>query len=75
MRAVGGRARQSDDRGEKLGALNDKADELHGATKAFRQQARKLKRWHLMNQVKWGVAVGTLVTASVAIPIAVLAAA
>jgi hypothetical protein len=29
----------------------------------------------LMNQVKWGVAVGTLVTASVAIPIAVLAAA
>ena len=63
------------DRGEKLDALNDKADELHGATKAFRQQARKLKRWHLMNQVKWGVAVGTLVTASVAIPIAVLAAA
>ena len=29
----------------------------------------------MMNQVKWGVAVGTLVTASVAIPIAVLAAA
>lgn len=63
------------DRGEKLDQLEGKADDLNAATKAFRAQARKLKRWHLMNQVKWGVAVGTLVTASIAIPIAVLAAA
>ena len=63
------------DRGEKLEDLEAKTDDLSTATLAFKKQARKLKRWHLMNQVKWGVAVGTLVTASVAIPIAALAAA
>lgn len=63
------------DRGEKLEDLEAKSDDLSKATLAFKKQARKLKRWHLMNQVKWGVAVGTLVTASVAIPIAAVAAA
>ena len=63
------------DRGEKLESLENKSDELNSATGMFRKQARKLKRWHLMNQVKWGVAVGTLVTASVAVPIAILAVA
>ena len=63
------------DRGERLEAIEDKADQLSKATLMFRKQARSLKRWHLMNQVKWGVAVGTMVTASVAIPIAILAAA
>ncbi|KAJ8606648.1 hypothetical protein CTAYLR_008394 [Chrysophaeum taylorii] len=61
------------DRGEKLEDLEQKSDDLSKATLAFKKQARKLKRWHLMNQVKWGVAVGTLVTASVAIPITALA--
>jgi len=63
------------DRGEKIDQLNAKSDQLSEATQAFKKQARKLKRWHLMNQVKWGVAVGTLVTASVAIPIAMIAVA
>mmetsp|Transcript_7584 Transcript_7584/g.31398 ORF Transcript_7584/g.31398 Transcript_7584/m.31398 type:complete len:181 (+) Transcript_7584:609-1151(+) len=63
------------DRGERLDALESKSDALSEATLAFKKQARKLKRWHLMNQVKWGVAVGSLVTASVAIPIVILAAA
>mmetsp|Transcript_23799 Transcript_23799/g.71393 ORF Transcript_23799/g.71393 Transcript_23799/m.71393 type:complete len:309 (+) Transcript_23799:217-1143(+) len=63
------------DRGEKIDALEDKSDKVHQASAMFRKQGRKLRRWHLMNQVKWGVAVGTMVTASVAIPIAILAAA
>lgn len=61
------------DRGEKLENLENKSDQLSQATLAFKKQARKLKRWHLMNQVKWGVAVGTIVTASIAIPITALA--
>ena len=44
------------DRGERR-RINDKATK-HGATKA-RRCARKLPRCALMNQVKWGVAVGT----------------
>mmetsp|Transcript_26423 Transcript_26423/g.85416 ORF Transcript_26423/g.85416 Transcript_26423/m.85416 type:complete len:260 (-) Transcript_26423:308-1087(-) len=63
------------DRGEKLDDLEAKSDHLSEATLAFKRQARKLKKWHLMNQVKFGLTVGTLVTASVAIPIAVLAVA
>ena len=63
------------DRGERLDALERKGDDLRTATGMFRKKARQLKRWHLMNQVKWGVAVGTLVTASVAVPVAILVAA
>lgn len=62
------------DRGESLKDLEDKSDQLSTTTLAFKAQARKLKRWHLMNQVKWGVAVGTIVTVSVAVPILALAA-
>ena len=63
------------DRGERLEDLDKKSEELSTATGMFRKQARKLKRWHLMNQVRFGLAVGTIVTASVAVPIAILAAA
>ncbi|KAK7238609.1 Synaptobrevin [Aureococcus anophagefferens] len=63
------------DRGEQLESLDAKSEELSTATGMFRKQARKLKRWHLMNQVKYGLAVGTIVTASVAVPIAILVAA
>lgn len=63
------------DRQEELEELDAKASQLADAGLQFRKKTRKLRRWHLMNQVKWGVAVGTLVTASVAIPIAILATA
>lgn len=63
------------DRQELLGSLEAKTSELETMAQGVRQKARRLRRWHLMNQVKWGVAIGTLVTASVAIPIAVIAAA
>jgi len=63
------------DRQELLDSLDAKTSDLNAAAGGFRKKARGLRRWHLMNQVKWGVAIGTLVTASVAIPIAVIAAA
>ena len=63
------------DRQEQLDELSGKSEALQSAAKTFKKGARKLKRWHLMNQVKWGVAIGTVVTASVAIPIAILATA
>jgi len=63
------------DRQELLGSLEAKTSDLQEMAGIVRQKARRLRRWHLMNQVKWGVAIGTLVTASVAIPIAVIAAA
>lgn len=61
------------DRQEALEELDAKASQLADAGLLFRKKTRKLRRWHLMNQVKWGVALGTLVTASVAIPIAIIA--
>ena len=63
------------DRQELLGSLEAKTSDLQEMAGIVRQKARRLRRWHLMNQVKWGVAIGTLVTASVAIPIAVIVAA
>ena len=61
-------------RQERLEDLQARGEQLREDASVFRQGARKLKRWHLMNQVKWGVAIGTAVTLSVAIPIAVVAA-
>lgn len=63
------------DRQEKIAEIEQKADLLKDTGLEFRKNTRKFRRWHLMNQVKWGVAVGTVITASVAIPIAILAAA
>jgi len=63
------------DRQELLDSLEERTNAMQEAAGGFRRRARGLRRWHLMNQVKWGVAVGTLVTASVAIPIAIIAAA
>ena len=61
VREIMGERRMLLDRGEKLDALNDKADGC-GAT-AFRQQARQAQAVAPEGKVKWGVAVGTLVTA------------
>ena len=63
------------DRGEKLDALNDKADELHGATKAFSSRRGNSNGWHLMNQAGGRRRRHARDGKSVAIPIAVLAAA
>jgi len=63
------------DREEALKNIEDKAKELRKNASGFRRKARQLRRWHLMNQVKWGVAIGTLVTASIALPIALIVAA
>jgi len=62
------------DRQDALEALEEKTSKLEEASKIFRKRTRTLRRWHLMNQVKWGLAVGTLVTVSVAIPVLLLAA-
>lgn len=63
------------DREEALKTIEDKANELRTHANLFRRKTRQLRRWHLMNQVKWGVAIGTLVTASIALPIALIVAA
>ena len=63
------------DREEALGELEAKTSDLSAMAQMFRTNARVLRRRHLMNQVKWGVALGTLVSASIAIPIAVVVAA
>lgn len=62
------------DRQDQLEALEQKASDLNNASSLFRKNTRKLRRWHIMNQIKWGVAVGTLVTVSVAVPIVLLVA-
>eukprot|EP00615_Pteridomonas_danica_P002963 CAMPEP_0114358860 /NCGR_PEP_ID=MMETSP0101-20121206/22582_1 /TAXON_ID=38822 ORGANISM="Pteridomonas danica, Strain PT" /NCGR_SAMPLE_ID=MMETSP0101 /ASSEMBLY_ACC=CAM_ASM_000211 /LENGTH=267 /DNA_ID=CAMNT_0001502111 /DNA_START=135 /DNA_END=938 /DNA_ORIENTATION=- len=60
------------DRQELLEDIEGKSSELEGASKIFRKKTRAIRRWHLMNQVKWGVAIGTAVTAAVAIPVVLL---
>ena len=62
------------DRQEDLESLATQTEALANTANTFRKKTRQLRRWHLMNQVKWGVMVGTVVTASVAIPIALLVA-
>jgi hypothetical protein len=60
------------DRQERLNELDGKSASLSSATQAFQTGSRKLRRFHLMNQVKWGVAIGTgvtLVTAAIVVPI------
>jgi len=63
------------DRQEQLESIEAQTHELERAAGAFRKNTRKLRRFHLMNQVKWGVAVGTMVSAAVAVPILLLATA
>jgi len=62
------------ERGERLDELTDKSESLEQSASMFKKGATKLKRWHIMNQAKWGIAAGTAVTASVAIPVAILVA-
>ena len=65
------------DRQERLDDLEGKSNNLTAATQAFQTGSRKLHRFHLMNQVKWGVAIGTgvtLATAAVVVPIVVAVA-
>jgi hypothetical protein len=60
------------DRQEMLESLEGKTSELEDASRIFRKKTRALRRWHLMNQVKWGVAVGTALSVAVAIPVLML---
>eukprot|EP00613_Pedinella_sp_CCMP2098_P045785 CAMPEP_0171778160 /NCGR_PEP_ID=MMETSP0991-20121206/58227_1 /TAXON_ID=483369 /ORGANISM="non described non described, Strain CCMP2098" /LENGTH=316 /DNA_ID=CAMNT_0012385043 /DNA_START=183 /DNA_END=1133 /DNA_ORIENTATION=+ len=62
------------DRQEQLESLEAKSTELEKGAKQFRKGTRKLRRWHLMNQVKFGVAVGTVISLAVAVPIVLLVA-
>ena len=62
------------DRQEALESLQEATEQLSQGANTFRKRTRALRRWHLMNQVKWGVMAGTIVTASIAIPIALLVA-
>lgn len=63
------------DRQEQLEDLEANTTELEKGAHQFRKGTRKLRRWHLMNQVKFGVAVGTAISVAVAIPIVLLATA
>jgi len=63
------------DRQEQLESLEEKSSELMKGSSIFRKRTRALRRWHLRNQIKWGVAIGTMVSVAVALPIVLLAAA
>lgn len=65
------------DRQDRLNDLEQKSSNFEGAARTFQSGSRRLRRFHLMNQVKWGVAIGTGVTlaaAAVVVPIAVAVA-
>eukprot|EP00238_Polyblepharides_amylifera_P012564 CAMPEP_0196585214 /NCGR_PEP_ID=MMETSP1081-20130531/49875_1 /TAXON_ID=36882 /ORGANISM="Pyramimonas amylifera, Strain CCMP720" /LENGTH=355 /DNA_ID=CAMNT_0041906685 /DNA_START=133 /DNA_END=1200 /DNA_ORIENTATION=+ len=62
------------DRGEKLEEMELKSQALTETANAFKKGARTFKRWHLMNQAKWGIAAGTALTASVVVPVVILTA-
>jgi hypothetical protein len=62
------------DRQEQMESLEKKSSDLEAASKVFRKNTRTLRRWHLMNQVKWGVTIGTLISVAVAIPIIIIVA-
>merc|ERR1712032_321861 len=60
------------DRRERLSEIEAKSSDLGKASLLFKQKSRSLQRQHLMNQVKFGVVVGTCATAAtaaVALPI------
>ena len=59
---------------EKLESLQAKSGELSAQAAAFNKGSKKLRRWALMNKVKYGVIAGTALTAAVAVPIAVVVA-
>lgn len=66
------------DRSEKISDLESKSSQMEQATLLFKRKSRRLRRFHLSNQVKWGVAIGTMATAATAavtIPIVVALAA
>ena len=60
------------DRQEQLESIEKQSSDLEQASLVFRKNTRALRRFHLMNQVKWGVAVGTLITVSIAVPVSLL---
>ena len=60
---------------EQPGSMEAKSRDLGRAAGAFRKNTRALRRFHHMNQVKWGVAVGAMVSAVVAVPVILLTAA
>jgi hypothetical protein len=63
------------DRQEQPGSIEAKCRDLGRAAGAFRKNTRALRRFHHTNQVIWGVAVGAMVFAVVAVPIILLDAA
>jgi hypothetical protein len=62
------------ERGDKLDALNAKAGELGAAALLFKKGGRRLHRQMLVNKVKYGVVLGTALTAAIAVPIVVVVA-
>jgi len=62
---------------DRLEALEEKSQEMSMLSKQFKKHATRAKRFHLWNQAKLGVAIGTVVTATAAVvvtPIIVAAA-
>lgn len=62
------------DRGQKLEDLDDKATALNKASRAFHKGAREAKRFHLWNNAKFGIVVGTALTVGVVAVVAPLVA-
>jgi len=60
------------ERSEKIELLEGKANNLSKAADVFQKTGKRLKRFHLMNKVKYGVVVGTAVTGVIALPIVVI---
>lgn len=63
------------DRQDRLQDLEGKSQNFESAAHTFQSGSRRLRRFHLMNQVKWGVVIGTGVTlAAAAIIVPIVAA-
>ncbi len=60
------------DRGQKLDELDEKATALGKMSKMFHKRTRDAKRFQMWQQAKFGIAVGTAVTAGVAVVVAPL---
>ena len=59
-------------RGDQLEQLDEKATALGKMSKMFHKRTRDAKRFQMWQQAKFGIAVGTAVTAGVAVVVAPL---
>lgn len=57
------------DRGDRLDLLEEKATGLAKLSQQFHKRARQARRFQMWQQAKWGVAVGSVVTAGVALAV------